>query len=279
MMKLRYRRGDVCTQNIELLVTSLEYIESHITEELKTVEIAKQCFCSKSTLEKLFRCVNSISVQEYIKRRRMMLAAHTISSKPNISILSVALECGYASHEAFARAFKEVWNCNPSQFRDERYFELYPKLKRPLSEGEIYMKQRKSVDISELYDVFCDRKNCWFICCDIKQMIPINNISRKAGDLAIIETMRRMDEVAGIDDMIFRIGGDEFCILTNSKSDKYAKGIVGKLLDMNGNTFIFEEKKIPLSLYVTDLKLQEKHMKYNELFQELHMAIKESKIL
>ncbi len=264
-------------QNIDLLVTSLEYIENHIKEDLKTIEIAGQCYCSKSALEKLFRCVNGISVQEYIKRRRMMLAAQVLVSHMDRHILSVALEYGYSSHEAFARAFREVWNCNPSEFRDRSYFELYPRLQKPFQEGDEYIMSRKSVDISKLYDIFCQRKNCWFVCADIQSLIPINEISRKAGDLAILEVMKRMDQSAGEEDMVFRIGGDEFCMLTDNESEEYAKEIEDKLSSMNGLPFEFEGREIPLYVTLTHTRWQGSNMKYNELFQNLHTAIKDSK--
>ena len=92
-------------QNIELLMLALEYIEVHLSDEIKTQDVAEFCFCSKSTLEKLFRNVHDISLHEYIVRRRMMLAAKKISKEPGISILDVAIEYGYSTHESFARAF------------------------------------------------------------------------------------------------------------------------------------------------------------------------------
>ena len=49
--------------------------------------------------------------------------------------------------------------------------------------------------------------------CDIYHLIPINDISRKAGDLAISESLRRMESVCGDEDVVFRIGGDEFVII------------------------------------------------------------------
>jgi len=84
------------------------------------------------------------------------------------------------------------------------------------------MAGRKYVDISELYDLFQERKDCYFVCCDIKWMIQINEVSRKAGDLSILETLHRMNEAAGEDDVVFRIGGDEFCMLTCSTEKEYA---------------------------------------------------------
>lgn len=107
-------------QNIELLMAALEYIERHLCDDIKTEDVAAICFCSKSTLEKLFRRIHNISVHDYIVRRRMMLAAKKLSQKPDMAILDIALEYGYSTHESFARAFKQVWNCKPSEFRKKQ---------------------------------------------------------------------------------------------------------------------------------------------------------------
>ena len=82
---------------------------------------------------------------------------------------------------------------------------------------------RRTVDISELYDFLKSRKDCWFVCGDIVHLIPINEISRKAGDAAIAEALRRMESVCGPEDVVFRIGGDEFTLLTNSTDQAYAE--------------------------------------------------------
>lgn len=264
-------------QNIELLMAALEYIERHLCDEIKTEDVAAICFCSKSTLEKLFRRVHSISVHDYIVRRRMMLAAKKISQKPELAILDIALEYGYSTHESFARAFKQVWNCKPSEFRQKRFTELFPKLNVPPEKGDNYMMQRRHVDISELYDLFQDRKDCYFVLCDIKHLVPINEISKKAGDLAILEQMRRMTAAAGEEDITFRIGGDEFCILTSSNEAAYAEQIAEKIRAMNNQTFDYEAQKIPLSLHVGIVSLKD-CCRYEEVFAGLHNALRECKV-
>jgi len=263
--------------NFEVLFTALEYIEEHLCEETKTEDIAKACYCSKSTLEKIFRCVNQISVHDYLVRRRMMLAARRISENSEESILTIALDYGYSTNESFTRAFKAVWNCKPSEFRKRRFVELFPKLTIPMENGDKYMSVRKNVDISQLYDLFKERKNCYFICCDINSLIPINEISHKAGDLAILESMRRMERAAGEDDIIFRIGGDEFCMLTASEEAAYAEKVADKIRGWNGDTFTYEEQQIPLRLHVAVTKFNNSNIRYNELFTELHMAIRNCK--
>ena len=264
-------------QNLELLMLALKYIEVHLCGELKTEDIAAYCFCSKSTLEKLFRGVHDISIHEYIVRRRMMLAAKQLSSQPQKSILDIALEYGYSTHESFARAFEQIWNCKPSEFRTAKYTELFPRLNVPPPEGDLYIMQRRHVDISELYDLFHERKECFFVLCDIRDMISINAISRKAGDLAILEQMRRMTAASGEEDIVFRIGGDEFCILTASTDAAYAQQITENLRQMNGQTFSYEAQEIPLTLHVTTAKIKECR-RYEEVFAGLHNAIKECKV-
>lgn len=264
--------------NLILLTEALEYVEEHIGSEIKTEDIAESCHCSKSTLEKVFRCVNGISVHDYLVRRRMMRVARQLWMEPEESLLDIALQYGYSTNESFTRAFRNVWNCNPSEFRGKKKFsELYPKLLVPVFKEDDYMRERKCVDISELYDLFVSRRECFFVCCDIKSLIPINDISYKAGDMAILESMQRMCDAAGEEDIVFRIGADEFAMLTDSKDKKYAEAVAKKIRERNGEEFDFEGRKIPLALYVGVTKPEVKNLKYDELFTKLHYAIKEMK--
>ncbi len=264
-------------KNIELLEAALEYIESHLSGDIRTEAVAAACFCSKSTLEKLFRCVNGISVHNYVIRRRMTLAARRLAGDPGVSILEVALEYGYSTHESFARAFEQVWNCRPSEIRNVKYTELFPRLRAPLEEREEYIMVRRHVDISELYDLFQERKDCYFVCCDIKHMTSINEISRKAGDLAILEQMRRMVAASGEEDVVFRIGGDEFCILTDSSERSHAEEIAEKIRKLNGETFAYEDQRIPLKLYAAVVSPCKSELRCEELFSGLHSALRECK--
>jgi len=264
---------------MDLLAMSLEYVEAHLCEDIKTEDVARECYCSKSTLEKLFRCVERMPVHDYIVRRRMMKAARMLLEKPDMGILDIALMHGYSTNESFTRAFKQIWNCKPSEFRkNSRFSELFPRFVVPLENGDAYMRDRRHVDISELYDLFRNRKDCYFVCCDIKHMITLNEISIKAGDLGIIEAMRRMEECSGPEDIVFRIGGDEFALLTDNSDKVYAEEIADKIRALNGNTYSCDELQVPLNLHVSVAQFTYKApLKYSELFVGLHEVIKESK--
>lgn len=261
---------------LEILSNALAYIEENLSKDIKTENIANECFCSKSTLEKIFRCINNISVHDYIIRRRMTVAAKALLKNPGINLLELALECGYSTNESFTRAFKGIWNCNPSEFSNKYKFSgLFPRFLPPDKTGGVNMKIK--YDISELYDLFCQRRQCYFVCCDIKSLIPINEISNKAGDLAIIESMNRMNKAAGENDIVFRIGGDEFVMLTDSTDATYANEICEKIRAFNGETFDYDGQAIPLNLYVANAVYKGSNMKYSELFGQLQDAINCSK--
>ena len=262
--------------NLELLTTALSYLEDNLTEKITTEDVAKVCYCSKSTLEKLFRCVSHTSVHDYIIRRRMMKAAKMLYSHREISILDVAVLYGYNSNEAFTRAFKQVWNCTPSEFRNKtRYSELFPRYEFDLDKGEQLMKK---VDISELYDVLRERIGCHYIIGDIVGLIPINDISRAAGDLALIEAMNRLNNVAGENDIVFRIGADESVLLTDSKDMEHIKKLASDIESKNGDTFAYEGKDIPLSLYVLVSTLTKgAHGDCGEMFNQFQQVVNDFK--
>lgn len=135
----------------------------------------------------------------------------------------------------------------------------------------------RNVDISELYELFKTRKNCYFVCCDIDHLVPINEISNKAGDIAILESLRRMEAEAGDEDVIFRIGGDEFTLLTDSEDVAYAEGIAERIRENNGKPIVFEGREIPLSLHIAVTKSSSDQVRYKDLFEQLHNAIQEVK--
>ena len=91
-----------------LLSDALDYIESHLTDEISPQEIANACFCSLSTLQKLFRYTFHIGVSDYVSRRRLTCCARELI-RTDHSVLQIALDWGYNSPEVFTRAFARLW--------------------------------------------------------------------------------------------------------------------------------------------------------------------------
>ncbi len=267
-------------EKLLLITEALEYIEEHLTENIRTDDIANELFCSKSSVEKLFRTVTGMSIKDYTIRRRMSRAARDMKANSGVSILDLAINYGYTSNEAFSRAFRGVWHVNPSDYRNNPVqFELFPalRLETELMEDET-MAGKKKVDISELYDYIKARENCYAVGVDIKSLIPINDISTEAGDLAIITALKRLEAAACDDDIVFRIGGDEFVLISSSKESTYAQKIVNEVLSHNGECFSYDGKDIPLTLYATSYKLEFNTLRYAELFAAMQNKLDVAKM-
>ncbi len=267
-------------EKLLLITRALELIENNLTEDIKTVDIAKELYCSKSSIEKLFKYVTNMSIRDYVIRRRMSRAAKDIVTFSDVSFLELAFKYGYGSNEAFTRAFKNVWHVTPSRFRkNPMNFELFPalNLEPELMEDE-KMKSKKKVDISELYDYIKERRNCYLVGVDIKSLTPINEISHEAGDIAILTALNRLETASGDEDIVFRIGGDEFVALTNSGDMDYAEKIVNEILSHNGETFKYGDKDIPLILHVTHYKIEFNTIRYAELFSKMQDQLDSIKV-
>jgi AraC family transcriptional regulator len=88
------------------------YIESFLSEDLTLEQIAADCKVSPFHLSRTFTVLTGASVMRYVWKRRLTRAAEHLAAGAE-SILNVALDAGYASHEAFSRAFKAEFSLTP----------------------------------------------------------------------------------------------------------------------------------------------------------------------
>jgi len=95
---------------------ALDYIESRLTEEISYAEAAKKACCPAQHFQRMFAFVTDIPLSEYIRRRRLTLAAFELQHSPS-KIVDIALKFGYESPEAFARAFQQLHGTTPTQAR------------------------------------------------------------------------------------------------------------------------------------------------------------------
>lgn len=98
---------------IEKMNASITHIEQHITDTLKTQDIAKIAGCSPYHFQRMFAYMTGIPLSEYIRRRRMTLAVADLKNN-DMKIIDVALKYGYNSPTAFNRAFQSVHGIAPS---------------------------------------------------------------------------------------------------------------------------------------------------------------------
>lgn len=95
---------------------AIDYVETHITEELKTEEIAAESFSSPYHFQRVFSILCGYTLGEYIRFRRLTLAGKELQETPE-KVIDVALKYGYDSPDSFARAFARFHGITPTQAR------------------------------------------------------------------------------------------------------------------------------------------------------------------
>nr|WP_312216892.1 AraC family transcriptional regulator [Clostridioides sp.] len=103
---------------IERLNGAINYIEEHLGEEIDLNEASKIAYCSTYHFQRMFAYMADIPLSEYMRRRRMSLAAVDLQSGDN-KVIDVALKYGYDSPTAFNRAFKNIHGIAPSQAKEK----------------------------------------------------------------------------------------------------------------------------------------------------------------
>lgn len=232
-----------------VLEDALRYIEENLENDFTQNDVADACYVSLSGLQKLFRFALHFSVGEYIVKRRMTCAAKALC-ETDASVTEIAFRYGYNSPEVFTRAFTRVWRVKPSEYRRNRHFcGICPPVQIPPMKMEGH-DLRKQFDISELYDYLLSNKGTYVLGFDICGLLPINEkIGREAGDLAIIETVRRIDAACEDGMLALRLGGDEFVLVTALSDQAAAQKLLHSVLSHNGEPIVFQGQEIPLSLH------------------------------
>lgn len=106
---------------------AVEYIEENITEKIDIEKVAKIALSSTFHFQRMYHMITGVTVAEYIRRRRLTLAAQDIISGEKI--INVAYKYSYETPEAFTKAFGKMYGISPSAARKSGVsLKAYPKL-------------------------------------------------------------------------------------------------------------------------------------------------------
>ncbi len=103
---------------VKRLNQSMEYIEEHLADEINVEKLAHIACCSTYHYQRMFTYMAGITLAEYIRRRRMSLAAVDLQDGKE-KIIDIAGKYGYSSPTAFNRAFQAFHGIAPSAVRGE----------------------------------------------------------------------------------------------------------------------------------------------------------------
>ena len=96
----------------------IKFIGQHLDEEISLEILSDVFYVSKFHFHRLFTAFTGLSLQQYIRWLRLKRAAHQLIIRKDQSIINIAINAGFESHEAFSRVFKKACGFTPSQYRD-----------------------------------------------------------------------------------------------------------------------------------------------------------------
>lgn len=98
------------------LERAIEYIESHLNEDIGLGDVSRETGYSYYHMTRLFSAVLGESVGHYINRRRLYNASEALI-RTDRRVIDIALDSGFESSEAFSRAFKAAFGSSPAEYR------------------------------------------------------------------------------------------------------------------------------------------------------------------
>ena len=134
---------------------AITYIENNLTEKIDYTHVAQIAGCSVYHFQRMFSYITNVSIAEYVRRRRMTLAAFELQSS-NIKIIDLALKYGYDSPEAFTRAFQLLHGVTPTHARKQGVsIKAFPRMSFQISiKGDSEMNYKiEQKDAFEVYGI------------------------------------------------------------------------------------------------------------------------------
>ncbi|KAB1437822.1 AraC family transcriptional regulator [Candidatus Galacturonibacter soehngenii] len=102
---------------MERLNRAINYMEENMTDTIDFDMVAKIAGCSTYHFQRMFTYMAELPLSEYIRRRKMSLAAVDLQEEDN-KVIDIGLKYGYDSPTAFNRAFKSIHGIAPSKVRE-----------------------------------------------------------------------------------------------------------------------------------------------------------------
>jgi AraC family transcriptional regulator len=96
---------------------AMQYIEANLAYDIDFLVVSQLACCTEYHFRRMFASLSSMSLGDYIRRRRLSQAAVELR-QTNIRVIDIAMKYGYGSADAFTRAFQTLHGITPSEARE-----------------------------------------------------------------------------------------------------------------------------------------------------------------
>lgn len=98
----------------------IAHIDERLDQALDLVTLAEVAHFSPFHFHRLFSAWMGETLGEYLRRRRLEIAAMRLAAQPRAAVLNIALSAGFGSAEAFSRAFRNRFGASPTAWRAQQ---------------------------------------------------------------------------------------------------------------------------------------------------------------
>ena len=99
---------------IQKIEEAIEYLELHLTSDIDYENMASRMALSVYEFRRVFAFIVGCPLSEYVRKRKLSLAACDIITSPRISIQEISEKYGYATLSAFSKAFSDYHGFSPT---------------------------------------------------------------------------------------------------------------------------------------------------------------------
>lgn len=111
---------------LKQLNAAVSYIESNLCNEIDFDKVAEIACVTKDSFFRFFSYMTGMTINEYIRRRRLTQAAYDLQ-KNNVKVIDVAVKYGWDSADSFTRTFIKQHGITPTQARNQKQpLKIYP---------------------------------------------------------------------------------------------------------------------------------------------------------
>ena len=103
---------------------SIEYIEGHLRDNISAQDVAEQVHISPLHFQRVFLIMTGYSVSEYIRNRKLYLAALDLINVDR-KVIDVAYDYGYDTPDSFTKAFTRFHGTTPMQVKQNGYIKTF----------------------------------------------------------------------------------------------------------------------------------------------------------
>lgn len=104
--------------SVQWIQQAINYMECHILEDIHYDDVAGHVHMSNYNFHRIFSSVTGMTANEYIRSRRLTLAAQELQTT-GLSVIDAAYKYGYDTPESFSKAFSRFHGSSPRQAKQK----------------------------------------------------------------------------------------------------------------------------------------------------------------